>query len=173
MTGVLCFLSKIFPTILVLRAGYEPATQIEGILNSRLLAYRLMNNRDFEVLCPSHFLIEDSLTTIPETDQPPVKVSSYYQALRRRILSFWHQWSRDYLAQLRTREKWQTASPAITIGDVVILREDNTKPLEWPLTNFFLTRHKTHTCNWCARSGKALLRHFHFREWTIFENSSI
>ncbi len=99
-------------------------TQIEGILHSRPL---------FEVLCPSHFLIGDSLTTIPETDQPPVKVLSYYQALRQRILSFWHQWSRDYLAQLRTQEKWQTASPAITIGDVVILYEDNTKPSEWPL----------------------------------------
>jgi len=37
------------------------------------------------------------------------------------------------LSQLQVRAKWKIASPNIKEGDVVVLKDDDTKPLQWPL----------------------------------------
>jgi hypothetical protein len=47
---------------------------------------------------------------------------------------FWKRWSREYLGQLQQRNKWATSSAQkINIGSLVVLIEDNTPPLKWPL----------------------------------------
>jgi hypothetical protein len=41
---------------------------------------------------------------------------------------FWKRWSADYLNELQQRQSWQKPTP----GEVVLLKDDNTKPLQWP-----------------------------------------
>lgn len=43
-------------------------TQIEGILNPRPIAYRKYADRYAVILCPSHFLIGDTFTSIAEAE---------------------------------------------------------------------------------------------------------
>ena len=43
----------------------------------------------------------------------------------------WKCWSHDYLHQLQQRNKWKDIQPNATIGDVVLLKEDNLPPLVW------------------------------------------
>ena len=52
------------------------------------------------------------------------------QALTRH---FWQRWSLEYINSLKRYTKWHRASKNLAVGDVVVLREDNTIPMKWPL----------------------------------------
>jgi hypothetical protein len=47
------------------------------------------------------------------------------------VQRLWKCWSRDYLHQLQQRNKWKDIQPNVTIGDLVLLQEDNLLPLVW------------------------------------------
>ncbi|XP_018361026.1 PREDICTED: uncharacterized protein LOC108759864 [Trachymyrmex cornetzi] len=42
-------------------------------------------------------------------------------------------WSKDYLHQLQQRTKWRIEDINVTPGNMVLIKEDNTLPLHWPL----------------------------------------
>lgn len=44
---------------------------------------------------------------------------------------FWRRWSKEYIAELQSRVKWNTERDNIQIGTLVIIHEDNTPPLKW------------------------------------------
>lgn len=71
-----------------------------------------------QVLTAGHFLIGDSLTSFPEKDVSETKENrlTRWQRCTRVQQLFWKRWSVDYLNQLQNRPK-----------------EENTKPLQWPL----------------------------------------
>ncbi|KAH1021518.1 hypothetical protein HUJ04_011023 [Dendroctonus ponderosae] len=91
---------------------------------------------DFLPLTPFHFLIGDSLASHAEEDVThlnPARLNRY-QHLLQLYQQFWKRWSREYLTSLQVRTKWKagTENP-VKIGSLVILMEDNTPPLKWPL----------------------------------------
>ncbi|XP_045778202.1 uncharacterized protein LOC123876110 [Maniola jurtina] len=49
------------------------------------------------------------------------------------VQSYWQRWSREYLSSLQSRQKWNTPSLPIQVGCIVIIRDDNSPPLSWPL----------------------------------------
>lgn len=82
-------------------------TEIEAILNSRLIAPLLSYPCDLHTLSPFHFLICDSLTTLP--DQPlecykPNHLSMWQhsQLIRQH---FWRRWTKEYLQEIIMRTK--------------------------------------------------------------------
>lgn len=112
--------------------------QIEVCLNSRPLTSVLTDNEGIEVLTPGHFLIGQPLMAVPD---PP---SSYntcasitllrrWQLCQSIVRQFWSRWSSEYLINLNRLHKWRCPSRSIEVGDVVIIREDNTSPTQWPL----------------------------------------
>ncbi|CAG7816400.1 unnamed protein product, partial [Allacma fusca] len=109
-------------------------TQIEGILNTRPLAYSNTGEPDEEILTPGHFLVGRNLNVnLPEPSPPPanIKLSDRYIANQNRIRAFWRIWSQDYLNQLRSRTKWQDEQPNYHVGDLILLRKPNTEPCQW------------------------------------------
>jgi hypothetical protein len=48
------------------------------------------------------------------------------------LQTFWQRWWADYLNELQQRQRWCKSSTNLQPGDVVLLREDNTTPLQWP-----------------------------------------
>ncbi|GFQ80136.1 integrase catalytic domain-containing protein [Trichonephila clavata] len=52
------------------------------------------------------------------------------QALRNK---FWDRWSTEYLSHLQTRAKWTVPSPNLRVNQLVLLKDPNTKPLDWPM----------------------------------------
>ena len=80
------------------------------------------------------FLIGEPLTQLPAADYTNVKCNrlSRWQTYQQQLQQFWQRWSSDYLQSLQQRKRWQKTSPNLQIGDLVLLREDNMTPLQWP-----------------------------------------
>ena len=98
--------------------------QIEALLNSCPLNN---NPDDLQVLTPGHFLIGTSMLSLPDhnvVDVPSNRLSrwSHFQQM---IQHLWKHWSHDYLHQLQQRTKWKEVKPNVTIGDLVLVKEDN------------------------------------------------
>ncbi|XP_050295692.1 uncharacterized protein LOC126735666 [Anthonomus grandis grandis] len=99
-------------------------------------ARRELHVTDLQVLTPAHFLIGGALKTIPDKDfcEVPINRLSHYQRIQKMYQQFWRRWKNEYLSNLQQRAKWQTGSDkALKVGTMVILKEDNTLPMHWPL----------------------------------------
>ncbi|XP_046399377.1 uncharacterized protein LOC124165880 [Ischnura elegans] len=97
--GMACLSFEEFATLI---------TQIEGCLNSRPLV-ALSNDPNYpSALTPSHFLIGQLITSIPQPDLIDVRIGllSRWQKLQRQLQQFRKKWSNDYLTNLQQRNKW-------------------------------------------------------------------
>lgn len=109
--------------------------QIESLLNSRPLCTLSSDPSDISILTPNHFLNMTSLTHIPAqiVGEVPSNRLTRFQLLDQMVQSFWSRWSLEYLSQLQVREKWNTPSCPVKIGLVVLIKQENTAPLYWPI----------------------------------------
>lgn len=109
--------------------------EIEAVLNSRPLTPISHDPNDLIVLTPGHFLIGDSLTSLPELDftSTPTPRLSRWQHLKKMRQDYWSRWYKEYLNGLNIRHKWKGGNHQIQEGAIVILKEDNTPPMHWVL----------------------------------------
>ncbi|XP_072948714.1 uncharacterized protein [Epargyreus clarus] len=110
--------------------------QIESILNSRPLCPLSSSPSDLYPLTPGHFLIGRPLQALPSPclqDANATRLDRFRRLDQIRQI-FWKRWSHEYIAELQTRAKWRAKSEeSLQIGDLVIIKEDNTPPLYWRL----------------------------------------
>lgn len=110
-------------------------TEIEAILNSRPLTPISSDPNDPIVLTPGHFLIGDSLTNLRDrnfTDVPTNRLNTW-EHIQKVKQDFLKRWRREYLTEIIQRTKWTKSEPNITVGTVVILKEDYLPPSQWAL----------------------------------------
>jgi hypothetical protein len=109
--------------------------QIEAVLNSRPLTPESTDPNDLRALTPGHFLVGRPLTTIPDPDitNIPCNRLARWQLIQQLVQHFWKRWSNEYVTRLQQRPKWLQPKEPITIGSMVIVKEDNLPPLQWKL----------------------------------------
>ncbi|XP_076389322.1 uncharacterized protein LOC143264752 [Megachile rotundata] len=111
-------------------------TQIEAILNSRPLTPISSDPNDLTAITPSHFLIGESLMSVPDHDYaniPDGRLSSW-QHIQQLRQHFWKRWRSEYLQELISRKKWHTGEiQHLAVGTMVVVQEDNTPPMQWTL----------------------------------------
>jgi len=109
--------------------------QIEACLNSRPICQLPSTVTDLQPLTPGHFLIGDLLTSAPEIDlsDEPINRLDRWQLVQKIARDFWRRWNREYLTSLQEKTKWKVEKYNLTIGDVVIIHDDNLPPLKWRL----------------------------------------
>lgn len=109
--------------------------EIEVILNSRPLTLISSDPNDLLVLTPGHFIIGDSLMSLRERDlrDIPSNRLSRWQHFQQLKQHFWNRWHKEYLSELIHRTKWSKGGHSIQEGTIVIFREDNVPPMQWPL----------------------------------------
>ncbi|XP_012542665.2 uncharacterized protein LOC105840305 [Monomorium pharaonis] len=115
---------------------YTVITQIEAIMNSRPLMPMSNDPNDMDILTPGHFLIGEQLTSVPQSSvvELPTNRMNQYQRLQQMVQHFWSRWTSEYLSHLQQRSKWMKDVPSkIKVGSMVLLKEDNTPPLQWKL----------------------------------------
>ena len=111
-------------------------TQIEACLNSRPLGVIPHNNDDgIEVLTPGHFLIGRPLQAIPDHPQSyqPMPTLRRWYLCQSLVRHFWKRWKDEYLVALRKYSKWKRPKKNLQVGDIVVLKEDNLVPSQWPI----------------------------------------
>ncbi|XP_025990428.2 uncharacterized protein LOC113003767 [Solenopsis invicta] len=114
---------------------YTILVQIEACLNSKPLCPISDDGTDLAVLTPGHFIIRVPLTSPPELDvsNTPINHLTRHQLLIQIRQHFWTRWFKEYLTQLQQRQKWTHTKVDIKVGTMVVLRDDNTSPLQWRL----------------------------------------
>ena len=114
---------------------YTVLTQIEVCLNSRPLCPLSDNPDEMEVITPGHFLIGETINTVPQGDVSTDKVNYIVRWKRHQIVvdTFWRKWSGEYLSRLQQRPKWVDRVETPKVGDLVILKDERLPPSQWML----------------------------------------
>ena len=110
-------------------------SQIEACLNSRPLTPLSSNVDGVEVLTPGHFLIGRPLMALPDPafSYRPISILKRWHLCQQLVRHFWQRWSCEYLTTLNKYNKWFHPKRNVSVGDVVIVREDNLVPCKWSL----------------------------------------
>ena len=116
--------------------------EIEGIVNARPVTYVYDDTESISFsLTPSHLVYGRRITNMPNSQHYEI-VSTYHSLTQkakhhRKVLEqFTRQWRNEYLlalgeqASIKTRDN---RNPEIAIGDIVIVRNDQTKRVFWKL----------------------------------------
>jgi len=109
--------------------------EIEAILNSRPLVPSSSDANDLNAITPGHFLIGEELTSVVDMQakDPKRKLIEHWQLVAELKRNFWQRWSKEYLNELQQRNKWKGPIKEIIPNTMVIIKEDNTPVLQWPL----------------------------------------
>ena len=108
--------------------------EIESIVNGRPLTKLSYDANDLTPLTPNHILLLKGGSTIP-----PGKFDSN-DVFRRRWShaqhladAFWRRWTKLYVPELQKRVKWTDVSRNVSVGDLVMISDENTPRNVWPL----------------------------------------
>lgn len=111
--------------------------EVMSIVNSRPLTVNDINDpTSLEPLTPNHLL-----HLKPDYIQPPpgrfTKEDLYAKKRWRRVQylseQFWNRWSKEYLANLTLRSKWQTPRRNVQVDDIVLVKENDLPRNQWKL----------------------------------------
>lgn len=110
-------------------------TEIEAILNSRPLCPLSSDPTDLTCLTPGHFLIGAPMMALPVRDHseiPENRLNRWMRCVQIRQ-HFWKRWSVEYISHLQKRTKWLNPNENLKEGDLVLLVDEGSPPLRWPL----------------------------------------
>lgn len=106
--------------------------RISAILNSRPLVAPTSDIRDYTVLTPGH--LANGRPTVAPLGPPPEQADAgiiEWSKLRLKEQEFWERWRKDYLLTLLNRTKWARMRANLEVGDLVMIKEDDTPPGNW------------------------------------------
>lgn len=109
---------------------------IEAVLNSRPLTPLSDDPNDIQALTPGHFLISEPLVLPPPfkyTTEKDVKGRKLWKMRQEMLEHFWNRWSNEYLTTLQERKKWRREKENVRIGQLVLLKDENSPPANWRL----------------------------------------
>ena len=103
--------------------------QVEFCLNSRLLTPVASTDDGIEVLIgqPLIALLD------PSFKGRSILLLRRWQLCQSIVQKFWTRWSTEYLPILNRHTKWHHPTRNLSVGDVVLLKEDSMVPTKWPL----------------------------------------
>ncbi|XP_036346126.1 uncharacterized protein LOC118755395 [Rhagoletis pomonella] len=107
--------------------------EIEAILNSRPLSPLSSDPNDLAALTPGHFLIGDAMRAMPETPVVELDLSEHWRRVSSIKQQLWRRWSQEYINELQVRNNWTKSSTNVTVGQMVIVHDDNLPPQCWVL----------------------------------------
>lgn len=110
-------------------------SEVEGILNSRLLTYCSSNPNDEQVLTPNHFLYSQMGGQLAPRviDDLAFNPRNRWWFTQDLISKCWRRLMKEYLSTLNTQNKWVEEKRNIAPGDVVLMVDPGNPRGHWPL----------------------------------------
>ena len=109
--------------------------EVESILNNRPLTAVSDDLNDLEALTPNHLLLLNSSPSFPPGlfSRDDVYVRRRWRQVQYLADLFWYRWKKEYLTSLQKRYKWNTKHVNCSVGDLVLLIDQNLPRNQWPL----------------------------------------
>lgn len=109
--------------------------KIAAVLNSRPLVRLNDNPTELNYLTPSHAFIGESVMQplTEDLNNVPLNRVNQHKILDKLQQDFWNGWRRDYLGTLQNQYRWRRRVRDLSVGDFVLLKEDNLPPKVWPI----------------------------------------
>jgi len=108
--------------------------EAEAIVNGRPLTPVSDSPSDFEPLTPNHLLLlRGSAPTIPGHFTKDDKYSRRWRHVQYLADVFWKRWIKEYLPTLQLRDKWIEIKRNLKENDIVLILDEATPRLAWPL----------------------------------------
>jgi len=109
--------------------------EVSAIINSRPIAQIAYDPDEPNVMTPAILLTQKTcqlsgLTTTENVREIYASQWKYVQVLSN---TFWKRCKQGYLQSLQKRHKWQVEQENVRVGDIVILREQESHRNHWPL----------------------------------------
>ncbi|XP_064556601.1 uncharacterized protein LOC135441074 [Drosophila montana] len=113
---------------------------IEACLNSRPISPMSEDPTDLLALSPGHLLVGGPLLSInePVIQEEAISIINRWRRLKALYQQFCFRWKNEYLKELHKRNKWQSPTRDIQVGDMVIIKEENLTINEWRLGRVLL-----------------------------------
>ena len=110
-------------------------TEVEAIINSRLLTPVSVDPASNEPLTPNHLLL---VGRTPDLAWGVFKREDSYVRRRWRQIDylanqFWIRWTREYLQTLQVRHKWTKLEKDYKVNDVVLLDDEHVPHSKWKM----------------------------------------
>jgi hypothetical protein len=108
--------------------------EVESIVNSRPLTKVSDDVSDPAPLTPNHLLILKEGPCKPPGNFGTIDMyKRRWRHVQHLANQFWKKWVRFYLPELQIRHKWTKVKSNVSVGDLVLVMEENTPRNVWPL----------------------------------------
>ncbi|KAK0139826.1 hypothetical protein N1851_023268 [Merluccius polli] len=113
---------------------YTALVEVEGILNSKPLGYVSADVADLDPITPNILLMGWWDAALPQVVYTPAGMGRRrWRHCQTLVDQFWLQFTRNYLPNLQTRQKWQRSSKKITVDSVVLIIDPSLPRAQWPI----------------------------------------
>lgn len=113
---------------------YQLAVHIEGCLNSRPLWPMSDDPTDPMPLTPAHFVLGKPILPQPVAEdvaESPTNRLTIWGQRQKLQQQIWTRWHNEFLYDKQTRTKWYKIEKNLKVGDMVVVRKENTPPAMW------------------------------------------
>ena len=112
-------------------------TEVESIVNSKPLTCSNMSSADApEPLTPNHLLTMKTRVVLPPPgnfQREDLYSLKWWRRVQYLANQFWQRWRKEVLLELQGREKWQVPKKNLSVGDVILVRDESSPRCQWPL----------------------------------------
>ena len=108
--------------------------EVEHTINSRPITTTSEDSRDLEALTPN-MLLNMKGSSLPPGLSEKSDIYAVHKWKQVQYLSelFWKRWTKEYLPSLQERQRWLKTKRNLKVGDVVLVKDENTARNVWPL----------------------------------------
>lgn len=106
--------------------------RIEGILNSRPLYPVAAEPETTLALTPFQLVTQRQLKNSPH-EIFTTTITKKWKQMKEIQTQFWQRFQKEYLHHLQKRTKWIHPTTSLQVGQLVLLKEQSTTPLQWKM----------------------------------------
>ena len=108
--------------------------EVMSLVNSRPLSGTFIQDSELEPLTPNHLIMMKSTIITPPPgnfDATDLYARKRWRQVQQLTNMFWDRFRKEYLLNLQHRQKWTKTNRNITVGDIVLLKEDDVFRGNW------------------------------------------